>query len=124
MEIVRSDQAPPPVGPYSQALRFGGLLFVSGQIPLTPEGALVSGGIEEQTHQVLRNLKAILEAGGASLRDVLQTTCYLTDLSEFQRFNDVYAQYFQEPYPARVTVGVAALPRGARVEIACIAQAG
>lgn len=123
MEAIHTEKAPRAVGPYSQAVRAGGLLFVSGQIPLTPEGTLVEGGIREQTEQVMENLKAILEAAGVGLSQVVQTTCFLADMEEFTAFNEVYARYFTPPYPARATVAVKALPRGVRVEVACIALA-
>lgn len=123
MEAIYTEKAPRAVGPYSQAVRAGGLLFVSGQIPLTPEGTLVEGGIREQTEQVMENLKAILEAAGVGLSQVVQTTCFLADMEEFSAFNEVYARYFTPPYPARATVAVKALPRGVRVEVACIALA-
>ncbi len=123
MEAIHTEKAPQAVGPYSQAVRAGGLLFVSGQIPLTPGGTLVEGGIREQTEQVMENLKAILEAAGVGFSQVVQTTCFLADMEDFAPFNEVYARYFAPPYPARATVAVKALPRGVRVEVACIALA-
>ncbi len=119
---IRTDQAPAPVGPYSQAIVHGGVLYASGQIPLDPAtGALVEGEIEAQTEQVLRNLSAVLAEAGATLDDVLRATIYLTDLSLFPRVNEVYGRAFKEgPAPARATVGVAALPLGAEVEIDAI----
>ncbi len=124
MREIRTDAAPAPVGPYSQALAHGGLLFLSGQIPLDPAtGALVDGEIEAQTRQVLANLSAVLEAAGSSLRRVLRTTVYLVDLSLFPRVNAVYAEHFStNPRPARVTVQAAALPMGAQLEIDAIAS--
>ncbi len=124
MKEIRTDAAPAPVGPYSQALAHDGLLFLSGQIPLDPAtGALVDGEIEAQTRQVLANLSAVLEAAGSSLRRVLRTTVYLVDLSLFPRVNAVYAKHFSTPpSPARVTVQAAALPMGAQVEIDAIAS--
>ena len=123
-EAVSSPQAPAAIGPYAQAVRSGDLLFLSGQIPLDPAtGQLIGGGIEAQTERVLKNLEAVLEAAGASLKDVVKTTVYLTDLGEFQAFNAAYARFFGEPpAPARATVQVAALPRGARVEIEAVAR--
>lgn len=123
-EAVSSPQAPAAIGPYAQAVRSGDLLFLSGQIPLDPAtGQLVGGGIEAQTERVVKNLEAVLEAAGASLKDVVKTTVYLTDLGEFQAFNAAYARFFGEPpAPARATVQVAALPRGARVEIEAVAR--
>jgi 2-iminobutanoate/2-iminopropanoate deaminase len=120
---VRSDAAPAPVGPYSQAVASGGLLFLSGQVPLDPKtGELAAGGIEAQCARVLDNLEAVLAAAGASLGDVVRTTVYLTDLSDFSRVNAVYAARFPgRPAPARTTVQAAALPLGARIEIDAIA---
>jgi 2-iminobutanoate/2-iminopropanoate deaminase len=120
--IVRSESAPAPVASYSQAVRAENLLFLSGQIPLDPAtGALVEGGIEAQTERVLENLGHVLKAGGATLDDVLKVTVYLLDMADFQAFNTVYAKYFSKEPPARVTVAVAGLPRGARIEIDAIA---
>jgi 2-iminobutanoate/2-iminopropanoate deaminase len=118
-EIIHSDKAPEPIGPYSQAVRMGNLLFASGQIPIDPStGALVQGGVQEQTRQVMRNLDAVLSAAGAAFSDVVKTTVYLTDLSVFADFNAVYAEYFDEATaPARATIQVGALPKGALVEI-------
>jgi len=120
---VRTGAAPAPVGPYSQAVECGNWIFLSGQIPLDPEtNLLVEGEIEEQTEQVLANLRAVLEAAGCSLDHVVRTTIYLVDLGLFPRVNAVYARHFTaEPRPARATVGVAALPLGAGVEIDAIA---
>lgn len=125
MERIRSDAAPAPVGAYSQGVIHEGWIFVSGQIPLDPAtGALVEGDIEEQTERVLASVAAVLEAGGASLRDVVKTTVYLADLSLFARMNTVYGRHFDgDPPPARATVPVAALPLGALVEIDAIAIA-
>lgn len=124
-EEVRTDDAPAPVGPYSQAIRSGDLVFASGQIPLDPAtGKKVDGEIEEEARQVLANLRAVLEASGSGMDRVVKATVYLTDLSLFPRVNAVYAEAFDaDPAPARVTVGVAALPMGARVEIDAIALA-
>jgi 2-iminobutanoate/2-iminopropanoate deaminase len=121
---VRTDAAPKPVGPYSQAIVHGGLVFASGQVPLDPStGKLVAGEIEAETEQVLENLAAVLEAAGSSFARVLRTTVYLTDLSLFARMNAVYAKHFTgDPKPARSTVQAAALPLGARIEIDVIAS--
>jgi 2-iminobutanoate/2-iminopropanoate deaminase len=121
---VRTSAAPEPVGPYSQAVEQDGWIFASGQIPLDPStGALVAGGIQEQTRRVLANLRAVLEAAGAGFSDVVRTTIYLTDLSTFAQVNAIYAEHFDgDPAPARATVQVAALPLGAHVEIDCIAK--
>ena len=128
MKEIRSGAAPEPVGPYSQAVAVepGGLVFLSGQIPLDPAtGTLVEGEIEDQTRRVLANLRAVLEAAGLSFDHVVRTTIYLTDLSHFPRVNAVYADHFtHEPPPARATVQVAALPLGAQIEIDAIAVGG
>ena len=122
MRQIKTEKAPAAIGPYSQGILSGSLLFTSGQIPLDPAaGSLVSGGIQSETKQVLENLKAVLEAGGAGLKDVVKTTVYMTDLSEFAQMNEVYGIYFSGEPPARSTVGVASLPRGARVEIEAVA---
>jgi 2-iminobutanoate/2-iminopropanoate deaminase len=122
-EAVRSEKAPAAIGPYSQAIRSGGFLFCSGQIPLDPvTGKMVEGGIEPQTERVLRNLTAVLEAGGTSLRSVAKTTVYLVDLSDFPAMNKVYGTYFPENPPARATIQVAKLPAGALVEIDAVAS--
>jgi 2-iminobutanoate/2-iminopropanoate deaminase len=123
--IVATSSAPPAIGPYSQAVRVGDWLFLSGQIGLDPAtGELVAGGVLAETERVLANLRAVIEAAGASLRDVVRTTIYLADLGDFPQVNAIYAGWFEQPYPARATVGVAALPRGARVEIDAIAVFG
>jgi len=123
MREIRSSDAPEPVGPYSQAVEHGGLVFASGQIPLDPaSGEIVPGEIESQTERVLENLAAVLRAADCSLEDVVRTTVYLVDLSLFPRVNAVYARFFtREPQPARATIQVAALPLGAQVEIDAIA---
>jgi len=124
MEKIVTNQAPAAIGPYSQAIRAGGLVFVSGQIPLTPEGVLVEGTIAEQARQALANLRAVLEAAGSGLDRVVQVTAYLTDIAGFEAFNKVYAEFFTEPYPARAVVGVAELPKGVKVEVAAVALGG
>jgi len=120
---IRTDDAPAPVGPYSQAIRLNDLVFVSGQIPLDPKsGKIVEGEIEDETRQVLSNLKAVLAASGASLASVVKATVYLTDMSLFPRVNAIYAEFFDsDPAPARATVEVSALPLGAHVEIDAVA---
>ena len=125
MRNVWSDGAPAPVGPYSQAVVCDGWIFASGQIPLDPaSGKLVDGNVEAQTRRVLANLRAVIEAAGVGLDAVVRTTICLTDLGDFQRVNAIYAEHFpNEPQPARTTVGVAALPLGARIEVDCIARA-
>lgn len=119
---VHTNSAPTAIGPYSQAVRSGQLLFVSGQVPLDPtSGALVDGDIAVQTHRVMRNLAAVLRAAGASFDDVVKTTVFLVDLGDFAAMNEVYATYVVAPAPARATIQVAALPKDARVEIDAIA---
>ncbi|HEV8336970.1 MAG TPA: RidA family protein [Candidatus Polarisedimenticolia bacterium] len=121
-KAVRTERAPAAIGPYSQGMAAAGFLFVSGQVPLDPSrGEMVSGEIEEQVERVLENLKAILESGGAALGSVVKTTVYLADLGDFARMNEVYARFFGADPPARSTVEVSGLPRGARVEIDAIA---
>jgi len=120
---ITTGRAPQAIGPYSQAIRSGDLLFLSGQIPLDPAtGELVRGGIEPEVARVLDNIAAVLEASGAGFGDVVRTTVYLVDLADFQAMNAVYASAFGEARPARSTVQVSALPRGARVEIDVIAR--
>lgn len=122
MEIVKTDQAPQAIGPYVQAIKSGGLIFCSGQIPLKPDGNFVEGEVREQTRQVMENLKAVLEAAGSSFDRAVKCTIYLTDMNDFTVVNEVYGSYFSDHKPARVTVGVAALPKGAKVEIDCVAE--
>jgi 2-iminobutanoate/2-iminopropanoate deaminase len=122
-EAVSSPQAPPAIGPYSQAIRVGSLLFVSGQIPLDPDtGTMVDGDLAAQTHRVFKNLGAILAAAGASFDNVVKTTVYLADMNDFPAMNEVYSTYFSSPAPARATVQAARLPRDARVEIDLLAS--
>jgi 2-iminobutanoate/2-iminopropanoate deaminase len=117
-QIIATDRAPRAIGPYSQAVRAGNLLFVSGQIPIDPAtGEFVAGGIVEQTEQVLRNLSAVFEASGASLSQVVKTTVFLADMDDFTAMNEVYARFFASDPPARATVQAARLPRDAKVEI-------
>jgi 2-iminobutanoate/2-iminopropanoate deaminase len=122
MNFITTEKAPAAIGPYSQAVESGGVLYCSGQIPLDPAtGEMVSGEIKTETRQVLDNLAAVLDAGGSSLEHVLKTTIYLVQMSDFAAVNEVYGSYFSGSKPARATVAVAALPRGARVEIDAIA---
>ena len=123
-QIINTGSAPDPIGPYNQAVRSGHLLFTSGQIPIDPaDDALVEGGIWEQAIQVLENLKNVLEAAGCTLDDVIKTTVYLAEMADFPELNIIYAEYFGEDQaPARSTVQVAALPKGARVEIEAVAK--
>jgi 2-iminobutanoate/2-iminopropanoate deaminase len=122
-QAISSAGAPKAIGPYSQAVRAGQLLFLSGQVALDPAtGQMVEGGIAEQTRRVFENLSAVLAAGGRSFADVVRTTVFLADMNDFAAMNDIYGQYFKEPYPARATVQVARLPKDARVEIDLIAS--
>jgi 2-iminobutanoate/2-iminopropanoate deaminase len=122
-QAVSSPNAPNAIGPYSAAIRAGSLLFVSGQIPLDPAtGQMVAGGIAAQTRRVLDNVGALLDAGSRSFADVVRTTIFLADMNDFAAVNEIYGQYFSEPYPARATVQVARLPKDARVEIDVIAS--
>jgi 2-iminobutanoate/2-iminopropanoate deaminase len=125
-QIVSTDRAPAAIGPYAQANRVGDMLYTSGQIPLDPAtGELVRGGIEEQAERALENLKAVVEAGGGSMDGVIKTTVFLKDMNDFAKMNEVYARYFTGgALPSRSAVAVAALPRGALVEIEAIALIG
>jgi len=121
-EIIVTDRAPRAIGPYSQAVRAGNLIFASGQIPIDPAtGEFVAGEIGEQTEQVLRNLRAVFEAAGVGLNQVIKTTVFLADMDDFTAMNEVYGRFFGEQTPARATVQAARLPRDARVEIEAIA---
>jgi 2-iminobutanoate/2-iminopropanoate deaminase len=121
-EIILTPQAPAPIGPYSQAICYDGVVFCSGQIPIDPQtGEIVEGDVSVQTERVLRNLKAVLNAAGRSFDDVVKTTLYLVDMNDFAPVNAVYEKHFGSTKPARSTVAVAALPKGARIEIDCIA---
>lgn len=122
-KTIATESAPAAIGPYSQAVEADGWLFLSGQIPLQPQsGEMVSGGIEAQTRQVMANLEAVLAAAGVGFADVVKTTIYLTDLANFATVNGVYGESFSADPPARATVQVAALPKGALVEIDCVAR--
>jgi len=122
-KTVNTSAAPAAIGPYSQAVIADGFLFVSGQIPLDPEtGQIVSGSIEDEAVRVMSNLSAILEEAGVGMADIVKTTIYLTDLADFAKVNEVYGRYFSSDPPARVTVQVAGLPKGARMEIDAIAK--
>jgi len=121
-ERIQTDKAPAAIGPYSQAIRAGGFVFASGQIPTDPAtGEFVKGGVAEQTEQVLKNLGAVLEAAGSGLDKVVKTTVFLADMKEFAQMNEVYAKFFTGAPPARATVAAAGLPRDARVEIEAVA---
>jgi 2-iminobutanoate/2-iminopropanoate deaminase len=121
-ETIASESAPAAIGPYSQAVRAGGLLFVSGQIALDPQsGLLIAGDVAAQTERVMKNLGGVLEAARCSFEDVTRATIYVVDLAHYATVNEVYGRFFRPPYPARSTVQVAALPRGAQVEIDLVA---
>lgn len=118
---IDTHKAPKATGPFSQAIVEGNMIFTSGQIYLTPEGRLLEGTIEEQVHQIMKNLQAILEAAGVSFKNVVKTTIYVTDMADYGKVNEVYGSYTEEPYPARETVCVKELPLGAKVEISMVA---
>jgi 2-iminobutanoate/2-iminopropanoate deaminase len=120
---ILTDKAPKPIGPYSQAVRYGNLVFTSGQIPIDPAtGDLVTGDIVKETEQVFVNLAAVLAAAGTNLERAVKTTVFLTDMGLFAKVNEVYARHFREPFPARSTVQVAALPKGVSIEIEVVAE--
>ncbi|MDY3731457.1 MAG: RidA family protein [Bacteroidales bacterium] len=124
MNAISTTNAPAAIGPYSQAIKVGELLFVSGQLPINPAtGTFAEGGIKELTRQSLTNMKAILEEAGTSMANVVKTTVFLADMNDFAAMNEVYAEFFAAPFPARSAVAVKTLPKGALVEIECIAQA-
>jgi 2-iminobutanoate/2-iminopropanoate deaminase len=123
MKAISTEKAPAAIGPYSQAIQVGNLVYTSGQIPIDPAtGMIVKGGIKEQTLQSLTNVKAILEEVGLTMGNVLKTTVFMTDMGDFADMNSVYAEFFTEPYPARSAVAVKTLPKGALVEIEVIAE--
>jgi 2-iminobutanoate/2-iminopropanoate deaminase len=120
---VATDRAPEAIGPYSQAVRSGPFVFCSGQVPLDPSsGELIEGSVGDQSRRAMENLSAVLEAAGANFDSVVKVTAYLTDMGDFPEFNEVYGSYFGADPPARATVGVASLPKGARVEVECVAE--
>jgi len=121
MRAIHTNEAPAAIGPYSQGIIVNNLFYSSGQIPLTPEGKMVEGNIEAQTHQVFANLKAVLKEAGASLDTVIKTTVFIKDMNDFSKLNEVYAQYFTDHKPARSCVEVARLPKDALVEIEVVA---
>ncbi len=118
---ISTDKSPAAIGPYSQALSSGNIVFVSGQIPIDPKTGTMADTIEEQATQSLNNVKNILEAAGLTMKNVIKTSVFLSDLNDFAKVNEIYAQFFTEPFPARSCVQVAAIPKGAKVEIECIA---
>ena len=125
MEKIHTDKAPAAIGPYSQAIVAGGFVFTSGQVALDPAtGSIVEGGIKEQTRQALINASAVLSAAGLTLSNVVKTTVYLADMTDFAAMNEVYATFFTIPYPARSAVAVRTLPKNALVEVECIAYPG
>lgn len=122
-QVISTPKAPAAIGPYSQAIRVGNLIYTSGQIPIDPAtGSFVEGGIKEQTRQSLTNVKAILEEAGTSMANVIKTTVFMSDMADFADINSVYAEFFSEPFPARSAVAVKTLPKGALVEIEVIAE--
>lgn len=124
-KVISTTKAPSAIGPYSQAIQVGNLVYTSGQIPVDPAtGAFAEGGIKEQTRQSLLNVQAILEEVGLSMDDVVKTTVFMADMNDFTDMNAVYAEFFKEPYPARSAVAVKTLPKGALVEIEVVAYAG
>lgn len=124
-EIIATDKAPAAIGTYSQAVKVGTTVYLSGQIPLDPATMnMVDGDIEASIVRVFDNLKAVAEAAGGSLQDVVKLNVFLTDLGNFAKVNEVMARYFQQPYPARAAIGVAALPKGAQVEMDCVLELG
>ena len=124
MNAISTTNAPAAIGPYSQAIKVGELVFVSGQLPINPAtGTFAEGGIKELTRQSLTNMKAILEEAGTSMANVVKTTVFLADMNDFAAMNEVYAEFFAAPFPARSAVAIKTLPKGALVEIECIAQA-
>ena len=123
MKTIHTEQAPKAVGPYSQAIEAGGFVFASGQLPIDPAtGTFPEGGIKEQTRQSLTNAQAVLRAAGIDLTHVVKTTVFLSDIDNFAAMNEVYAEFFKEPYPARSAFAVKTLPKGALVEVECIAE--
>lgn len=120
-QVINSDKSAPAIGPYSQAIKYNGFIFTSGQIPFTAQGELVSEDVEEQTRQSMENIKAILEEAGSHMSKVLKCTIFISNMDDFPKINQVYQQYFQEPYPARSCVEVAKLPKNVKVEIEAIA---
>ena len=122
MKVISTTKAPAAIGPYSQAIKVGNLVYTSGQIPIDPQtGSSVEGGIKEQTRQSLTNVKAILEEAGLTMANVVKTTVFMADMNDFTEMNAVYAEFFSEPYPARSAVAVKTLPKGALIEIEVVA---
>ena len=124
MKFIATKEAPQAIGPYSQAVEVNGMIYTSGQIALSPEGVMSTEDVEGQTHQVMKNLFYVLEAGGAHFNDVIKTTIFLADMADFDKVNKIYAHYFGDHKPVRSTVAVKTLPKNALIEIDCIALAG
>lgn len=122
MKQVKTDKAPQAIGPYSQGVQTGSLVYTSGQIPAHPASGAIAQGIEMQTRQAIENVKAVVEAAGASLSDVVKTTVFIKDMNDFAKINGIYSEYFTEPYPARSCVEVARLPKDVSIEIEAIAE--
>jgi 2-iminobutanoate/2-iminopropanoate deaminase len=122
-QAVKTDKAPQAIGPYSQGMRIGNLIFTSGQIPAEPSCGAIASGIEEQTRRAIENVKAVLEAGGAGLSDVVITTVYIKDMNDYAKINEIYSEYFKEPYPARSCVEVSRLHKDVLLEIEAVAEA-
>lgn len=121
-KVIRTDNAPAPIGPYNQAIQYGDMLYVSGQIAIDPQsGDLVQGSIQDETHMVMKNLKAVLNEAGMDFSNIIKSSIFIMDMGQFAQINEVYAQYFDENPPARETVQVAGLPKGVNVEISVIA---
>lgn len=123
LEIIKTDKAPKAIGPYSQGIKTGDLVFTSGQIPVAPADGTIAGSVERQARQAFENLKAVLSAAGAGLNDVIKTTVFIRDMNDFAKINEIYAEYFSEPYPARSCVEVSKLPKDVLIEIEAIAKA-
>jgi len=122
-KVISTSNAPAAIGPYSQAIKVGNLIYTSGQIPVNPKtGTIVEGGIKEQTRQSFENVKSILKEAGLTMADVIKTTVFMADMNDFAEMNAIYAEFFAEPYPARSAVAVKTLPKGAMVEIEVIAE--
>ena len=121
-KVIHTNNAPAAIGPYSQAIEANGMLFISGQIPVNPADGTVPEGITAQTEQVMKNIAAILDEAGYTFDNVVKTTCLLSDIANFAAMNEVYAEFFEEPYPARSAFAVKSVPKGALVEIECIAE--
>ena len=121
MKVIETPNTPAAIGPYSQGLDLGNLVFFSGQIPVNPATGEIPATIEEQTHQAMKNVQAVLEAAGLTTKNVVKTLIFLADLNDFAAMNEIYESYLQKPYPARSCVQVAGIPKGAKVEIECIA---